>query len=268
MRCTIKEKKYLCGENYAEVYIHPVTKQPRGRSKRYKTTPEIQAKLNQINAERKIHRLVNTNFTSEDYKGELTYNEENHPDSVERVLKDWKNFIKRVSRARKKEGLEPVKYIMTIEKGTRKGRFHIHFIMSGGLKLSLIAQIWGMGYLRNFAPLQFDEHGAAGIAKYCAKQMVMGKRWSASKNLKKPEEPPPNHNKYSHKQLERLVEDIEQGDYRSRLEKMYPGWKVASAEVSRNEVNRYDYIAVYLYRPQIMKIWRKKHGTEKGQGSQ
>lgn len=263
MRCAIREKKYLCG-NYAEVLICPVIKQPRGRKNKYNPTSEVQEKLNQKNAERKIHRLVNANFTIEDYKGELTYNDAHHPDSIERALKDFQNFVKRVNRYRHKRGLDNMKYIMTIEIGSRKGRIHIHFIMSGGLTLSELARLWGMGYLRDFAPLQFDEHGVAGIAKYCAKQMLLGKRWCASRNLVKPEEPPPNHSKYTRRKADRLAQAIEQDNYKEEIKKLYPDWGVASAEVSKNQVNGYDYITIYLYNPEIMKIWRtpKRNGQE------
>ena len=82
MRCLYREKKHICGE-YLEVDIFPVFEYQRGRSKKRKPTSETQKRLNQRNAERKLIRLLNTNFTKKDIRFDLTYNEENRPETPE-----------------------------------------------------------------------------------------------------------------------------------------------------------------------------------------
>ena len=55
-----REQVYVCGE-YMDADIYPVFQKPGTRRKRCKPTSEIQAKLNQRNAEKKLTRLVHNN---------------------------------------------------------------------------------------------------------------------------------------------------------------------------------------------------------------
>lgn len=71
MRCLYREKIHKCGE-FLEVDIFPVFEYQRGRSKKRKPTTETQQRLNQRNAERKLTRLLNTNFTKRDIRFDLT----------------------------------------------------------------------------------------------------------------------------------------------------------------------------------------------------
>ena len=104
MRCLYREKKYICGD-YLEVDIYPVYKYQRSRSKKAKPTSEVQKKLNQRNAERKLIRLLNTNFTKHDIRFDLTYDADHYPSSPEEAQKECQNFLRRVKYARKKRGL-------------------------------------------------------------------------------------------------------------------------------------------------------------------
>lgn len=82
MRCLYREKIHKCGE-FLEVDIFPVFEYQRGRSKKRKPTTETQQRLNQRNAERKLTRLLNTNFTKRDIRFDLTYSDENYPETPE-----------------------------------------------------------------------------------------------------------------------------------------------------------------------------------------
>ena len=92
MRCLYREKKHYCGE-YLEVDIFPVFEYQRGRSKKRKPTSETQKKLNQRNAERKLIRLLNTNFTKKDIRFDLTYSDEYYPGSPEDAQREMQNFL-------------------------------------------------------------------------------------------------------------------------------------------------------------------------------
>lgn len=161
MRCLYREKKYQCGE-YLEVDIFPVFEKQRGRSRKRKPTSEVQKRLNQHNAERKLIRLLNTNFTKRDIRFDLTYDKEHLPSSPEDAQRQMQNFIRRVKRYRQKHDLPELKYVAVTEVGEKSGRIHHHIVMSGGIDINTLAEIWGRGYT-TAKPLQFDECGITGI---------------------------------------------------------------------------------------------------------
>ena len=67
----------------------------------------------------------------------------------------------------------------------KNARLHHHIVMSGGIDVNTLAEIWDRGYT-TAKPLQFDEYGIVGIAKYLIKEPILGKRWCASRNLEQP----------------------------------------------------------------------------------
>ena len=90
MRCLYREQIYRCG-NYVDISIYPVWNTSRTNTRRkskYKPTSEDQDRLNKHNAEMKVVRLINSNFTEEDIKIELTYRNEHLPDTEEQAKKD------------------------------------------------------------------------------------------------------------------------------------------------------------------------------------
>ena len=184
MRCLYREKIHKCGE-FLEVDIFPVFEYQRGRSKKRKPTTETQQRLNQRNAERKLTRLLNTNFTKRDIRFDLTYSDENYPETPENAQRQMQNFLRRVKRYRAKHDLPELKYVAVTEVGKENGRLHHHIVMSGGVDINTLAEIWGKGYT-TAKPLQFDEFGITGIAVYLVKSPILGKRWSASRNLEQP----------------------------------------------------------------------------------
>lgn len=74
-RTFIRESVYVCG-NYMDADIYPVFQKPGHRRSRCKPTSEIQRRLNQKNAEKRLTRLVHTNFTEDDIALHLTYGRE------------------------------------------------------------------------------------------------------------------------------------------------------------------------------------------------
>ena len=153
MRKMYREVKYECGD-YLEVDVFPVYEYQHGRSQKRKPTTETQARLNQRNAERKLIRLLNTNFTEDDIRFDLTYEVE--PSSLEAALNELRNFFRRLKRYRKRAGLEDLKYVAVTEVGNKSGRIHHHIVMNGGVSINKLAKIWGKGYTTAKA-LQFDE---------------------------------------------------------------------------------------------------------------
>lgn len=210
--------------------------------------------MNQVNAEKQLARIMAANFTNDDYKLELTYSPDNLPEDMERAKKDLKNFIARLGRARKKRGLPVMKYIYSIEVGSKNGRIHFHMVLTGGIAPKEIQRIWGKGYVDKIKPLMFDETGLRGIARYMCKQKVSAdgtetdaagmKRYQCSQNCIKPE-PQNNDYKYSKKKVKEIAEDCEN---RRMIEAKYPGYFCAECKSFWNENNGEHYISIMLYR--------------------
>lgn len=248
MRCLYREKKHYCGD-YLEIDIFPVFEYQRGRSKKRKPTSETQKRLNQRNAERKLIRLLNTNFTPKDIRFDLTYSDKHHPDTPEDAQKEMQNFIRRVKRYRKKIGLTELKYVAVTEIGKKGARFHHHIVMSGGIEINELANIWSRGYT-TAKPLQFDEYGIVGIAKYLIKEPILAKRWSASRNLEQPRTSSRDGRLPNYK-----VKELHDSGYdnRQELETFYEGYALADVKPYYNEMNGGYYITVLMYRTNILK---------------
>ena len=229
MRTVYREKRYYCGE-YLDVYIYPTYRQGRSRGKRSKPTSAAQAKLNQRHREEKLVRLLHANFTPDDIEIHLTYQQQ--PESPEEAQRLLRNYIRRVQRARKKQGLPPLKYIAVTEKGSKNGRYHYHVTLSGGMDRDELEKLWGLGYA-NSRRLQFTESGLAGLGHYIVKSPLYARAWNASKNLIDPE-PKTRDGRISGKRAEELARDTTNN---AEYERLYPGYFLADAGAWHNDVN-------------------------------
>lgn len=214
-----REKKIYCGDDWLEVDIYPAYHQSegRGRRARVKESCPAQRNLNDKNARKYFIRLVHTNFTSADYRLDLTYNRESCPETPEELARNGRNFLRRLADLRRKLGLTPLKYVLINAYGisAKTGRMvrpHHHLIVNGGLSVKEIMGLWkrrgknGRAYgFVSYAPLQFDpDTGIAGLANYLAEQPAHKKRWSSSANLRKPESST-NDSRYRKRQVERMI---------------------------------------------------------------
>ena len=254
MRCLYREKKHFCGD-YLEVDVFPVFEYQRGRSKKRKPTSETMKKLNQRNAERKLIRLLNTNFTKEDIRFDLTYDSEHCPASPEDAQREMQNFLRRVKRYRAKNGLPELKYIAVTEVGSKSGRIHHHIVMSGGISINELADIWGRGYTSAKA-LQPDEQGLSGIGKYLIKDTpILSKRWSASRNLEQPKVSERDGRLPQYK----VKKWHDSGyDNREEIEAAYEGYALSEVKPYFNEINGGYYLTVLMYKKPAPKQGRKR----------
>ena len=301
MRRLYREKIYRTGD-YLDVQVFPVfNKANARRKKRSKPTSEMQAKLNQRNAERALTRILNANFGEDDISVTLTYAADYLPESFEDAEKDAKNFLRRVKRLRAKKGLDEIKYVLI----PGPGRFHFHIPMNGGLGDKELQKLWPYGYC-NIIHFEFNENGIEGHARYIAKQFeesddpdifdmfnideetgevtekdtssdsqashlpLKGKakrakgkrRYSCSKNIIRPEAEEKDGRISAAK-----VEEIATVDSESRkaLEKLYPGYCLSDVRPYYNEENGGYYLEIRMYRSDAAFLQTRKRFRQRRQ---
>lgn len=228
----------VCGE-YMDGDIYPVFQPAGKRRKRCNPTKEIQKRLNQKNAEKKLTRIANLNFTKMDLALHLTYRDDAMPASIEEAERIMDNFIKRLRRLYKKLGIE-LRYIRSIERGAKNGRIHHHLMLTGGADRDELEELWGNGYA-NSKRLQFDDKGITDLAHYMVKDRVTYKRWSGSRNLVKPE-PEVRDNQFTMGDIEDIIDLIETKNIWGYFEALYPGYELVDASYIKNDVNLKYYI--------------------------
>ena len=205
-----------------EVFNLPSNTKPFKRRRKSKESTPAQKNLNNKKAKRYLTRLVHNNFTPKDLYVDLTYDGENIPDTKEEILKDVRNYIKRLQRYRKKNNLSKLKYIYVISNADQLGnkvRYHVHMIIND-MDRDVAEQKWGKGRA-NTDRMQFDETGVVGKTLYMAGQAKGDRSWNCSTNLKKPEAIVSDH-KISRRQLEHMAS---MPDDRQFIEKIINGRK-------------------------------------------
>lgn len=267
MRSFIREKKIYCGKKHLEVDIYSYTqnqeeasKRKRGqRSKKEKVSEPKQRNLNDKNARRYLTQLANTNFDEKDLHVTATYKDKFLPQTIEEAEKEISNYLRRINYRRKKEGLEPLKYILVTEYSTKKEsekptRIHHHIFMNGGLDRDIVEELWSkrkqkgekkgerIGFI-NADRLQPDENGVAALCAYLVKNPKGKKRWSSSQNLEKPWSRPNDH-RYSRREVERIAKNPPDAAF---WEKAYPGWTPINSDYAfKAEYNEITGWSLYL----------------------
>lgn len=233
-----RESVYICGD-FMDGDIYPVFQPAGKRRKKCRPTSQIQERLNQKNAEKKLTRLVHNNFTEDDIALHLTYRQGEEPADEAEAQKDAYNFLRRLKRRYKKLGLE-LKYISCTEYGKKNGRVHHHMILSGGMNRDEVEKLWGKGYA-NSKRLQFEEDGVTGLAHYMAKDKHFYKRWNQSRNLSIPEAAQYD-GQLSMDDITDITDAIESGGGYQWFEERYPDFELVEAYWYRNNINRGAYI--------------------------
>lgn len=249
MRCYYREKIHTCG-NYVEIDVYPVfTAGSRMRRKKAKPSSEVQSALNARNAQRRAIRLINANFTADDIKCELTYAPQHLPGSPEDAQRELQNFFRRVKRLRKRREMSELKYLATTEQGEKNGRLHHHVILSGGLLPNELAALWGKGYVLKIQPLQFNDEGVVGLARYFTKDKTLYRRYNASRNLEKPIEQERT-GEISQKSVKYMANNPEDRTFANDIyaQGMHAEYMVTSCDTIHNEFNGLPYITIRMCR--------------------
>lgn len=285
----IRTKTIRAGDSL-EVECFPILRvsQEAKRERRKRESTAAQKKLNDKRAEKKMRRLLETNFHAGDYVLHPTYaygqiehgffNKEQLrrewqqaklPMCDEDCRKDMRNFIRNARALIKRRGGDPKEfkylYVMEVTKEPREGdvdplppRYHFHMVISslGILTIEDLNSLWPHGYCKA-EPLDFRFNGLEPLAKYITKQRRGKRKWASSKNLKKPDEKISNR-KISKRRANAIADDMH-GCAKEIMEKIYPGYVLENAEVKYS-----DFISgAYIYARMRRKPTDKK-GACKG----
>lgn len=157
---------------------------PRGKN--LYLSSEQQKEQNERNAKKVLSRELNANFGKGDIFATLTY-AGNQPTEAQ-AQADMKKYVRRVRLYRRKKKLPELKYIWVTEgpDEAEDHRIHHHLVMSA-MPLDDVLQFWEHG--RVIVSRLDPGADYTGLAHYITKQSSRGvhkKRWSQSRNLKKP----------------------------------------------------------------------------------
>lgn len=237
-----------------ECDIYPVfgrDDEKKARAAKKNTTPEKQKRLNDERARRRLIQLADANFTDRDIHLTLTYRT---APGIDQCRKDLRNFLLRVKRYREKNGMEPLKYIYTIEgrretsKGAGVNRIHIHMLMNGGVSRERLEEMWELGYA-NADRLQPTERGLEEIASYIIKEARDrdgARKWSASRNLKQPLRRSSDA-KTSNRMVKLIAHDI-RNEAKEQTEKLYPKYRFVDCRVYYSDQVDGVYIRILMRR--------------------
>jgi hypothetical protein len=257
----IRTKTIRAGDSL-EVECFPILRvsQEARRERKRRESSAAQKRLNDKRAERKMCRLLETNFHNGDIvlhptfatgqiehgffnKAQLRkeWEEAGLPMCDDDARKKIRNFVRACKARIKRRGGDPKEfkyiYVMETTKEPRDGdidplpaRYHFHMVISsmGILTIDDVNELWQHGYCKA-EPLDFRFNGLEPLAKYITKQRRGKRKWASSKNLKKPDEKISNR-KISKRRANAIADDMH-GCAKEIMEKIYPGYVLENAEV-------------------------------------
>ena len=114
------EKKIIIGDIMEVMRYHSTKGGSAQRGEKEKESTPAQKKANEIRTGNELWRVIYINFDGQqgDQFNTFTFAEDI---GEEAARKEWRNFIKRVRRYVKKNGMPELKYVYTLEK---QGRWH------------------------------------------------------------------------------------------------------------------------------------------------
>lgn len=235
---------------YMRAHLFPERRIARGkRAARHQATSEVQARYNAKMAKHKLTDLIENNFTPDGWVVHPTYDEHNLPEDESAAMKIFAKWIRRLRALIKERGGDAtaLKYINILQHGRRSDRLHHHVIIEGpSLTLEDLEGTWIYG-VSNPHHLKFAECGVDGLSAYLMRGSALFKRWTCSRNLKRPQP-------YDHGPNELRRADVEyinaHPEDREKIEKLFPGWRVAEVETTPDSVpDRFGlFVVIHLYR--------------------
>ena len=174
--------------NQFDVELYPLFSKQDFQRWKPKKTKKAQRNLNEKNAKKRLIRLINENFTIDDWAIHLTYSNQNRPSTIEKAEKEVYKYIRKINYRRKKMGLPNAKWIYVTEYDPQKKiKVHHHLLMEKGIDRKVMKDLWTNGTRTEIKELEPDEYGLTGLANYISKDPKGKKRWKSSKGTTKRE---------------------------------------------------------------------------------
>lgn len=254
-KTNIRTKTYYMGKankkaKYLEIDLFPIaeTERKRSRKAKEKVSAPKQKNLNDKRAKRYFAQLLKANFSENDLHVTLTYNEKFLPADITAAEKEVKNYLRRISRLRKKLKLTPLKYVFVTEMGVKSKRIHHHVIMNAdGLDRDAVENLWrrqkrkgekqgeAIGFA-NADRLRLTETGLDALAAYLSKDPKGRKRWVPSQNLLKPEVSVSDTKTSKSKFAQLVLLPVDCEKVQEHFEKNHPGYKLTEVKKIYNDI--------------------------------
>ena len=221
----IRKQKTVCGKEYMEIDLFPVSPaehRASRRAKKQKASSIAMQNCNERYSRRYLVQLVATNFSRAEgaLVLHLTYEDAYLPQTWEQAERDVTNFVRRLNRRCRRHGKPKAKWITVTEHqeedpagGVREVRYHHHMILQCELSLDEIKDAWctGQGVWKERLGLakadraEFEHGTLEAFCQYITKYPKRKRRWRQSQGLKKPEYRPPNDTRYSARKLDEIA---------------------------------------------------------------
>lgn len=264
-----REQRVIAGPRMEVSFyeIFPGGRRIPERAPKTKLSTEAQRKYNHDQAVKKIVLLVAANFSRGDILLDPNFDDDHLPETMEEVRRIIQNYLLRLKRWRKRNGLGEMKYLYAIEKtvrksGKHKGRphWHVHMVLSK-MPRGVVEDLWPDGVRVNAKKYQPERFGKEAAAKYIGKDTGTGnRRFAYSRNLKKPEKLPPRDGRITQRAVKQMV--LKREHDAEYWQRKYPGYVFYGyekpPELCRNPYNGYWYLTVILYREETSKKKKKK----------
>ena len=214
-----------------------------------KGTTAAQKRLNARHASERLEQLINANFGSGDLLLSLTYRKKDAPKTLEEAQKNVRNFLDRLRRLCRKQGVPDPAYVYVTETKTSKWEgttYHHHMALKVALPRDEVEALWRKKHGYGDIKIAWDkENNLTQWAKYMAKEVCAGvhaeeyaqkHRWAASKGLMVPPARESD-KKISRRRVEAIAREMlrDQDTAKLHMEACYPGYEVLEMQVKTSE---------------------------------
>jgi len=248
-----------------EVEIFPLFKASQDAKVKIKPTRKAQKDLNRKNTQKRVSRLIHSNFSKKDIWCTFTYDPKKQPKSEKEALRDMQNYFRRLKRFAKKNGLQELKYIYVTEYVWNEGAgtkwAHHHVIMNFPDR-DIAENFWKKGRAQA-RRLQPDADGSLdGMANYITKEKQdtesrkHSKTYNNSLNLTKPDIVTLD-NKIRKRKAASIAKN--QNDAPEIFENMLKGYRGETYKFINLDVKYSQYVSgVYIYARMMQKSNRRQ----------
>lgn len=218
-----------------------------------RSRPE-QQNLNNKNIRKKIVRLLNSNFTENDIWITVGYRDSELPATAVQAHKDVINYIRRLQRHTKKNGLPKLKYVYVTE-FSENTRIHHHIVINFQDR-DIAEKLWKKGTYPQARRLMPNDYGLEGLARYISKDPKGSKSYGYSLNLIKSWEKP-YAKTADHKLTRKKAERLAYGKIEPKVfyENLYKGYEFIDLEIKYSAYTS----GCYLY----ARLRKKQNRTKK-----